>query len=148
MRYVLDTNVLLYYVRGGTTRTFLVETYDVFGAGNEPYISIVTVAEILVLAEKYGWGPAKTTILQELLSNLNIIDIEFQDLVEHYVHIELFSLNLHPDKPRAGSAMKMGKNDLWIAATAALIDATLLTSDKDFNHLDGEILQIETYSRQ
>ena len=36
----------------------------------------------------------------------------------------------------------MGKNDLWIAATAASINATLVTSDKDFGHLDGVFLNV------
>jgi tRNA(fMet)-specific endonuclease VapC len=30
---------------------------------------------------------------------------------------------------------KMGKNDLWIAATARVLGLTLLTTDKDFDHL-------------
>jgi predicted nucleic acid-binding protein len=37
----------------------------------------------------------------------------------------------------------MGKNDLWIAATASLIGATLLTADKDFSHLQGVFLDVE-----
>ena len=37
----------------------------------------------------------------------------------------------------------MGKNDLWIAATAALTDARLLTSDADFKLLDGVFLYLE-----
>lgn len=39
----------------------------------------------------------------------------------------------------------MGKNDLWIAATASAIDATLITSDKDFDHLDGNYLTVGYY---
>ena len=31
----------------------------------------------------------------------------------------------------------MGKNDIWIAATAHASKATLLSTDKDFDHLDG-----------
>ncbi len=31
---------------------------------------------------------------------------------------------------------KMGKNDLWIAATAIFADARLLTTDRDFDGLD------------
>ncbi len=37
----------------------------------------------------------------------------------------------------------MGKNDLWIAATAALTDARLLTSDRDFDLLDNVFLSLE-----
>ena len=31
----------------------------------------------------------------------------------------------------------MGKNDIWIAATAALLGAQLVTVDRDFDHLHG-----------
>ena len=39
--------------------------------------------------------------------------------------------------------IKMGKNDLWIAATAQVSGATLLTTDMDFDHLDGVLLERE-----
>ncbi|MBK9016619.1 MAG: PIN domain-containing protein [Saprospiraceae bacterium] len=41
------------------------------------------------------------------------------------------------------SARNMGKNDLWIAATAHATQATLLTTDMDFNHLDGVFFDLE-----
>ena len=31
----------------------------------------------------------------------------------------------------------MGENDVWIAATARRLGATLLTTDRDFDHLHG-----------
>jgi len=36
----------------------------------------------------------------------------------------------------------MGKNDLWIAATASVLNASLITTDKDFVHLDKEFLKL------
>jgi len=36
----------------------------------------------------------------------------------------------------------MGKNDLWIAATASATSAKLLTSDQDFLHLDEVYLDL------
>ena len=36
----------------------------------------------------------------------------------------------------------MGKNDVWIAATASVLDATLLTTDNDFDHLNKEFLTV------
>jgi tRNA(fMet)-specific endonuclease VapC len=38
----------------------------------------------------------------------------------------------------------MGKNDLWIAVTASLLQIPLLTSDADFNHLEGHFLNLHT----
>ena len=37
----------------------------------------------------------------------------------------------------------MEKNDLWIAATASVLDASLLTTDSDFEHLHDEFLVVE-----
>jgi len=34
----------------------------------------------------------------------------------------------------------MGENDIWIAATAKVTGAVLLTTDKDFDHLHGKYL--------
>jgi len=39
----------------------------------------------------------------------------------------------------------MGKNDLWIAATAYTLNATLVTTDTDFDHLDGEFIEVNFY---
>jgi predicted nucleic acid-binding protein len=39
-------------------------------------------------------------------------------------------------------ARNMGKNDLWIAATTHLLNATLVTTDHDFDHLDPSFIQL------
>jgi tRNA(fMet)-specific endonuclease VapC len=36
----------------------------------------------------------------------------------------------------------MGKNDLWIAATASVLKAILLTTDHDFDHLDKVLVEV------
>jgi predicted nucleic acid-binding protein len=36
--------------------------------------------------------------------------------------------------------VKMGKNDLWIAATTLVIGGALLTTDSDFDHLLPHVL--------
>jgi tRNA(fMet)-specific endonuclease VapC len=41
-----------------------------------------------------------------------------------------------------GSARNMGKNDLWIAATASVLDIPLMTTDNDFAHLDPVFLKL------
>jgi tRNA(fMet)-specific endonuclease VapC len=44
--------------------------------------------------------------------------------------------------PPGLTARNMGKNDLWIAATGSVINATLLTIDDDFNHLNKVFLEV------
>ena len=36
----------------------------------------------------------------------------------------------------------MGKNDLWIAATAFALDVPLMTTDGDFDHLNDTFLKV------
>jgi predicted nucleic acid-binding protein len=36
----------------------------------------------------------------------------------------------------------MGKNDIWIAATASVFDLKLVTTDKDFDHLEEEYIDL------
>jgi len=40
----------------------------------------------------------------------------------------------------------MGKNDLWIAATAAFHKFRLITTDKDFNHLDKVFIKLSYFA--
>ena len=40
----------------------------------------------------------------------------------------------------------MGKNDLWIAATAYAMNAQLLTTDGDFDHLDNSFFIVKKYA--
>lgn len=37
----------------------------------------------------------------------------------------------------------MGKNDIWIAATASALNLKLVTTAKDFNPLEGEFIKLE-----
>ena len=46
------------------------------------------------------------------------------------------------------TARNMGKNDLWIAATTYVTGSKLITSDKDFDHLDGEYFEVLHFERQ
>lgn len=40
------------------------------------------------------------------------------------------------------SARNMGKNDIWIASTASALKVPLITTDKDFKHLDGKFIEL------
>ncbi|MEM6261896.1 MAG: type II toxin-antitoxin system VapC family toxin [Bacteroidota bacterium] len=148
MRYVLDTNVLLFYVRDKNTRSFLEKNYAPFGSGNESIISIVSIAEIYSLAARYNWGVLKQKAIEKLIDDSIVIEIRYRDLIDMYVEIETFSNKSNTKRVRKGSAVKMGKNDLWIAATAMVTSGTLITSDTDFDHLNGELIDVLTYSPQ
>ena len=64
MRYTLDTNVLLFYVRDDETREFIEENYAPFSNENRSVISIVSICEIMVLASANKWGDRKLKLVQ------------------------------------------------------------------------------------
>ncbi|MCU0394041.1 MAG: hypothetical protein MUE81_23275 [Thermoflexibacter sp.] len=81
--------------------------------------------------------------LAEILDTFLIADIHSEDVIQRYAEIDAFSQGKLPNQKVTFSAKNMGKNDLWIAATAAVLSATLLTTDHDFSHLQDHFLQIE-----
>jgi tRNA(fMet)-specific endonuclease VapC len=79
-----------------------------------------------------------------LSSRLSIIDINNDAILQKYAEIDAFSQGKLFGKslPIGMSARNMGKNDLWIAATASIVNVTLLTTDMDFDHLNGVFLPV------
>ena len=144
MNYLLDTNILLIYIRDKATRQFLESTYRPFDVENTPIISVVTVGEILSIARRNKWGNTKLNLLNDILNDLVIADINSEDVIDMYAEIDTFSQGKLASKPLGTSARNMGKNDLWIAATAAVLQCPLLTTDKDFSHLDEIYFEVIT----
>jgi len=142
MNYVLDTNILLHILRGTEIGIKVVKIEE---QDNNPtlIISIVTKAEILSIASQRKWGSKKISSLSKLLKNLLIIPVDNDELVKTYAEIDTFSQGKLEDKPLHMTSRNMGKNDLWIAATARLTNAILLTTDNDFNHLDPSYFKID-----
>jgi predicted nucleic acid-binding protein len=81
--------------------------------------------------------------METFLGQFVVADINSKDVIERYAEIAIFSQGKLSTRPLGKSARNMGKNDLWIAATASVTNAKLLTMDKDFNHLDGVYLDLE-----
>ena len=97
------------------------------------------------MAMRIGWGPARITRLNALLRQFVITGINTVDIIERYAEIDAFSQGRHPSIPLNDSARNMGKNDLWIAATASVANAKLLTTDKDFDHLNPDWLELARF---
>lgn len=142
-RYLIDTNILLYYIAKDTRRIeFIDEKFNLLSAMSTSIISVVTEGEIKSLALQRNWGQPKLKILNALLQKFLIADIHAAKIVEAYAEIDAFSQGKLVSKPLGMSARSMGKNDLWIAATASVLGLPLLTTDKDFQHLDGHFLNL------
>jgi predicted nucleic acid-binding protein len=145
-RYLLDTNILLAYARGGDLFRKTEARYSLLslaaGTGvpsgtplRVPLVSLVSVGEVLTFALVRHWGAKKTADLGALLASLAIVPVARFDLAQRYAEIDAHCR-------RTGTPLG-SKNDLWIAATASLTTATLLTTDKDFDPLDGVFLRRE-----
>ena len=146
-RFILDTNIVLQIIRDNDRFSEISSSLSLDSSDSTILISIVTKAELLALGKKNGWGQKKLSILNRLLEELFIIDINNSDtaLIEAYSVIDAFSQGILEDKPLNTTARNMGKNDLWIAATAFVAKADLVTMDGDFDHLHKEFITIHKF---
>lgn len=135
--FLLDTNIVLTLIRGNALATWIDKRFALRSSHISPLISIVTHGEVRVLAGRNAWGANKLKALQHALDSLVTVDIHHPDVLDAYVELDLFSQSY------TQGARNMGKNDLWIAACAKAAGATLLTTDKDFDHLSQNMLSLE-----
>ena len=80
--------------------------------------------------------------MELFLSKFLITDINTIDIFKKYGEIDAFSQGKLLDNPLKDSSRNMGKNDLSIASTASVTNSRLISSDKDFIHLDGKYLDL------
>jgi tRNA(fMet)-specific endonuclease VapC len=145
MTYILDSNILLFLVRENTFIQNEIQQRQIFTPQNQVNISIVTAGGLYSLAMQNNWGQNKYLKLENLILRFRPLPIDSQDLVEVYAEIDTYSKTKHPTLklPIGQTAVKMGKNDLWIAALTHILDATLLTTDADFDHLNNVFFKVE-----
>ena len=144
MRYILDTNILLHYLRESDLSIMIDQQYNPLDSNiHEAILCVVSVGEIRAISKINQWRKKKLEKIELLCEELLITDINTEDLIERYAEIDAFSQGKLKDRPLSISARNMGKNDLWIAATASILNATLLTTDLDFNHLHNVFLNLE-----
>ena len=96
-------------------------------------MSYVSRAEALVFAARNGWGDDKKKTLEDMLASCTEVPVDHPAVLDAYAECHL---RLRQQKK---SANIMGPHDKWIAATARVAGAPLLSTDKDFNHLQGWI---------
>lgn len=99
-------------------------------------IPVVVAGELEAFALKADWGYQKVTFLQTILDYYPLVEVS-RSLTNLYAQVDAFSQGKLRSKPLPPgmTPRNMGKNDLWIAATALYFDMDLHTTDKDFDHL-------------
>jgi tRNA(fMet)-specific endonuclease VapC len=131
---VLDTWVLVHLTRGKEVGKAIEQRYRLGARAITPLISVVTVGEMYAFARRADWGDRRKALLDDLLRNFVIVDINRPDVLRAYADISTWLRS----RGRA-----MGHNDRWIAATALVLDATVLTGDTDFDALHPELVTRE-----
>lgn len=142
MKYLLDTNILLHYIRQSSLGEAIDRQFTPFSGSNEVFVSVISVGELKSIALQNQWGARKIGLMESFLSKMLIADINIEPIIESYAEIDAYSQNKLPGRPLPLTARNMGKNDLWIAATTSVLGATLLTTDTDFEHLNGLFLSV------
>jgi tRNA(fMet)-specific endonuclease VapC len=142
MTYLFDTNIVVHYLRESSLYQFIENQFFPFIDGNETALCVVSIGELRSIAIQSQWGLKRLTKFEEYLSEFIITDIRSEDVLLRYAEIDAFSQGRLNDNPLVLTARNMGKNDLWIAATASVLSATLITTDNDFEHLDQIYLNL------
>jgi tRNA(fMet)-specific endonuclease VapC len=142
MNLIFDTNIVLEIVR----------SKDTFGLLNflNPkektiYISVIIEAELKSIAIQNKWGIEKMEKLDFYIDLFSSSEVT-KRFINTYVEIDTFSQCKNPNFPpysySFNTPRNMGKNDLWIASTAAILGLELVTTDADFAHLHNVFLEV------
>jgi len=131
LRLLLDTNILIHLIRQSALGQWSESQYALTGSAQVPLISSVTEGELRSFAIYANWGREKQRALQDILNRFVIVPIELPGIMQGYAEIDATSTK---------EGRSMGKNDVWIAATARVTGAKLLTTDKDFDHLSPALI--------
>lgn len=142
MDYLLDTNIVLIYARNNDFTQRIERKLNLLNDKNNLIVSVVTIGEVKAFARKNQWGETKINRMLKLLDNFLVADINVENVIERYADLDAFSQGQLANVKSNFSDRNMGKNDLWIAATASIYDFILITTDKDFDHLDTHYLNL------
>jgi len=119
MKYLIDSNIIIYYLNGNRTVYEFIHQYKEFSA-----LSIITYYEVL----NYDFSQDEEQIVKEFLESFKIINLS-QNMISKAL------------ENRKIKKIKMADN--FILSTAQLLNLKLITHNiKDFQPFDTEILSI------
>lgn len=142
MIYLFDTSILLHFLRSSPLAQKIDQEHDPFNSDNTLLLSVVSEGEIRSISLQLSWGVKRIQKLESDLKEFGIIPVRSKDIISRYAEIDAYSQNKLAGQPLGSTPRNMGKNDLWIAATASVLGAKLLTTDSDFNHLEGKYVDL------
>jgi predicted nucleic acid-binding protein len=128
---LLDTNIFVHMIRDDATGKRLKQQRQLLLTEATPAFCMVTDGEIRSLAYQFNWGIDKIEQMRYYLESFRRVPIDTSAVIEAYAVIDSYSKSI---------GISMGKNDIWIAATAHVTGFELITTDHDFDHLDPSFL--------
>jgi len=133
VRYLLDTDILVYIRRGRPLH--VLDRFRTMKPGDVA-LSVITYGELLFGIEKKQVGPEPLQRLQELVSLIQIMPLPIEAGRTYGT--------LRAALEARGEMI--GNNDLWIASHALSADLTLVTNnEREFRRVDG--LRIENWAK-
>jgi tRNA(fMet)-specific endonuclease VapC len=129
---LLDTNIVIPFVREGSIGQAIDARFQLRARPDRPLLSVISVGEALAFARRRGWGAPSVDALAAVLRELVVVDITSRAVLDRYAEIDTFLKR---------NGRTVGDNDTWIAACASAAEATLLTTDRDFDPLHGSYLE-------
>lgn len=129
MNLVVDTGVFSASLSTRARPTF--DAHLNLLPGNQIYLAAVTVAELRYGALVAHWGDVRRLRLERAIETTTVIPVSDALLTT------LATLRFECRRVGHPLADPIHANDLWIAASAVHIDATLITADIVFNDVPG-----------
>lgn len=130
--YLLDTNICIYIIKKKPPA--VLQRFERLKPGDVA-MSLVTFGELEFSAHKSQQAERALAILQELREFIPVLAME-ADVAAHYAQIR---------HALASKRTPIGNNDLWIAAHARALGATLVSNNlREFARVDG--LQLENWA--
>lgn len=122
--YLLDTNILVHFVRSDAVWRRVRANYSLMVVQPTPHYSVVTGGELRSLAHQFGWAAAKVSQMHFAFNYFRRVSLDDNAVLEAFAAIDSYAKRI---------GRPMGENDVWIAATAHVMGAKLLTTDRDFD---------------
>ncbi|MDQ3058590.1 MAG: type II toxin-antitoxin system VapC family toxin [Pseudomonadota bacterium] len=135
MRYMLDTNILIYLMKNKPPQ--VAERVNALGSDAELCMSFFTFAELLMGAER---STQKADVLRRLDALARVVPVRYgvnRAICEHYA-VQFTRLR--------AAGTPIGANDLWIASHALADDCKLVTNNtREFERVAG--LRLENWAQ-
>src|SRR3954471_14030306 len=86
-RYLLDTNILLQWVRDSSQAEAIEKQFNLSGTSFRPLICEVSLGEMRAFSRSLNWGPAKIEKLARVQRDLSVVDISDTRVLDAYADL-------------------------------------------------------------